>query len=97
MSHWAPKTLRPKDPNGIFDIDDTIEVVKKSTNPMQEQRRKDGSPYTRPGTTALKPEGPSLYLNDEKLNKGSLTAEKDSSPSPDPDEVVKAYLKFNAE
>ena len=96
MSNWSPKPMRPESKEQLFEMDDTVEVVKKSLTPMQRQRRKDGTPYTRGGATSLRPEGLALYLGDDKVSKGSLDESGTSEPVLDPTEVVKAYLKFNA-
>lgn len=90
---------RPKDPNGIFQLDESVEVVRKGLTPMQRQRQADGSPHTRHGHSKLRPEGPRLHLGSDKISKSkdaSLNERKESDPAPDPDAVVKAYLNFNA-
>jgi hypothetical protein len=103
--HWAPKPLVTADPAGLFPVDDSYEVVKKGLTPMERQRRLDGTPHTKTGRTALRPEGPTLYLGSERLSKGVKDSadcadpkdRKNPKPALDADDVIKAFLKSNVE
>lgn len=91
MKQWAPKPLRALNVDGIFKISDEITVVKEVLNPMQRQRRIDGTPYTVGARTALRPEGPKLTLNNVKIEK----SQKIEKSNINPDEIIKAYLNKN--
>lgn len=98
MKHWAPKPLRPaSDQNGLFQLDNSVTVVNEAETPIQRQRRIDGTPHTVTGRLAHKPQGPELYLGDDKVKKSyssSLTAcDEDKKETLDVDAVVKAYLE----
>ncbi len=92
MDQWNPKTLLKPDTNGLFQMDESVTIVKSVETPMQRQRRIDGTPHTVTGAMCLQPEGPQLTL--DGLEKSySLTAKDDEKESCDPDEVMKAYLE----
>lgn len=94
MSHWAPKPLHDGDPNGLFQLEESVTISKSVETPMQRQRRIDGTPHTKTGRTALKPRGPELQL--DGLSKSySINADDDKKEHCDPDEIMKAYLDKN--
>jgi len=97
MNNWNPKPLRPKAKDDLFPMEENVTITKGALEPLQAQRRLDGTPLTRHARTALYPKGPELYLGEEHVSKGSLNAkdENDSPPKLDPDEVVKAFLSIN--
>jgi len=88
MSNWNPKSLRPTDPNPMFEISEEVNVEVINKGPMQQQRESDGSPYTRHGATGLKPPGADLYLD----NTTDVAEKSFAAAEPTPDEVVKAYM-----
>lgn len=89
MQYWNPQSLMKPDENGLFQMNETVTVVKSVRTPMQRQRDADGTPHTITGRTALRPEGPKLTL--DSLSKG-CTAEASKEPDLDVDAVVKAYM-----
>ena len=92
MSNWNPKPLRPNSDNPIFSMEEEGAPVVKHLNPMQQQRREDGSPYTRHGASSLRPPGPQLRLDDlDKISK-ARKEEKVEEEELDVDEVIKSFL-----
>lgn len=86
---------RPVDPNPLLFAFVDGPIIVKGLSPMQEQRQKDGSPMTKPAAPlAAKPVDKKLVL-DSLSKSASLTPTKKESVEckPDPDEIVKAFLR----
>ncbi len=95
MDIGSSQPLNKPESDGLFQIEDSVTVVKSVETSMQRQRREDGTPYTVGGATALRPLGPKLVLNSLSKSYSLNAEEKDSDKHCDPDEVLKAYMAKN--
>jgi hypothetical protein len=70
----SPKPLRKSDPNPLFKEADDAYIV-KAASPMERQRTADGSLHSMNRRSSVEPSGydESLYLGEDKIDKGALS------------------------